>query len=283
MGFFGNLFRSTPRNASAHFAAIDMPQLAERVQQLVNERLAILEATPSYPALRSVHFTLKAHAAVQAAVAPGERAWSRALWWGAMASEALLACARPSSFEVYFNREVTVPPAVEPAPGLAGIWREGLQMAVLAGYDEVASALQRFDIQWLRAREATSCEAELLYVHALQGWLSRAPDLGERMVAAAEAIARPDADDFVLRLLGAELECLYALGTGDRGRLHAALTSGLEQHRTYWTRSERVTKPDGFFALGLSFVARLATARGVAVDVRSPYLVYSAASGSTSS
>jgi hypothetical protein len=274
MGFLGNLFRSAPRATPGHHDTLDLPQLAERVQRLVNDRIAILEATPSYAALRSVHFTLKAHAAVQAAVAPGGRAWSRALWSGAMACEGLLACARPSEFEVYFNREITVPPAPEPAPGLAGIWREGLEMAVLARYDEVASALQRFDIKWLRQRDATTCEAELLYGHVLHGWFSRAPDLGDRMVAAAEAIARPDASDFVLRLLGAELECLYAIETGDRAKLHAALASGLEQHRGYWTRAERATNPEGFFALGLSFVARLAATRGMAVDLRSPYLVY---------
>src|SRR5258706_11133860 len=108
----------------------------------MEKRIAILEESPSYPALRAAHLTIKAHAAVQAAFAPGDRAWSRALWWGAMCSEALLQCAHPAPAEVYFNREVTVPAAVEPAPGLARVWREGFQMAVLASYDEVASALQ---------------------------------------------------------------------------------------------------------------------------------------------
>jgi hypothetical protein len=175
---------------------------------------------------------------------------------------------------VYFHREITVPPAPEPAPGLTRVWREGLQMAVLAGYDEVASGLQRFDIDRLRARDAASSEAELLYVHALQGVVSRAPDLGARLLAAQERIVQPDADDVILRLLGAELESLYAFVIGDAAALHTALVSGLEQHRKYWTKAERATNPEGLFALGLSFVARMAKLAGMRVDVHSPYLVY---------
>ena len=274
MGFLGKLF-GTASSSRNHGDAL-APQLAERVQGLMNERIAILEGSPSYAALRAAHFTIKAHASVQAVTAPGERPWSRALWWGAMTSEALLACAHPSEFEVYFTSEVTIPPAPEPAPGLARIWREGLQMAVLAGYDEVVGALPRFDGAYLRARDTASSEAELLYANVLRGLFPRVPDLGERMVMAAERIAQPDSDDFVLRLLGAELECVYAVVTNDRAKLDAALTSGLEQHRKYWMRPERETNPDGFFALGLSFVAKLATQAGLPVSVRSPYLVYSA-------
>ncbi len=138
MGLFGNLFRSAPTPKGLHGNA--SAALAEEVQRIMNDRIEILETSPSYPALRAAYFTIQAQAAVQAAVAPGERAWGRALWWGAMCSEALLQCAHPSEAEVYFNREVTVPAANEPAPALARVWREGFQMAVLAGYDEVARA-----------------------------------------------------------------------------------------------------------------------------------------------
>ncbi|MDB4960652.1 MAG: hypothetical protein JWP01_651 [Myxococcales bacterium] len=89
-----------------------------------------------------------------------------------------------------------------------------------------------------------------------------------------ERIAQPDADDFVLRLLGDELECLHAVVIGDAAELDTALRSGLEEHRKYWSRGEREMDPEGLFALGLSFVARLAHQAGMRVDVRSPYLVY---------
>ncbi len=94
------------------------------------------------------------------------------------------------------------------------------------------------------------------------------------MLSAMDLIARPDADDFVLRLLGAEVECLYAVVINDPSKLHTALTNGLEEHRKYWTHDDRANKPEGLLALGLSFVARMAAQAGMRIEVRSPYLVY---------
>lgn len=113
------------RPVGIHGNPAALPTLAQGVQRVMEERIALLEASPSYSALRATYLTIKGHAAVQAAFAPGEKAWSRALWWGAMCSEALLQCAHPAPVEVYFNREVTVPAAAEPTPGLARVWREG--------------------------------------------------------------------------------------------------------------------------------------------------------------
>jgi hypothetical protein len=272
MGFFGSLFGSAPQPVGIHGAVLT--PLVDGAQRFMQERIASLEASPSPAALRAVYLTLKAQAAVQAAVAPGERAWSRALWLGAMSAEGLLACAHPSPTEVYFEREISVPAATERMPGLARLWREGFQMAVLSGYSEVSERLQSYDITRLRARDAEPNEAELLYMHALQGVFSRAPDLGARLVAAVEEIVQPSASDFILRLLGAEAQCLYAVVSGDAAELRTALVAGLEEHRKYWTKPEHATTAEGLYSLGLSFVARMAKQAGMNVDVRSPYLVF---------
>jgi hypothetical protein len=274
VGLFGSLFRSSPPAKGIHGTPGALPALAQSVQRIMEQRIAILEESPSYPALRAAHLTIKGQAAVQAAVAPREKAWSQALWWGAMCSEALLQCAHPAETEIYFNREITVPRAEKPAPGLARVWREGFQMAVLATYDELARAIQRFNLDRLRTLDSDSDEAELLYAHALQGLYSNAPDLGDRLLAAVNQITRGDADDYVLRLLGAEAECLYAVVIDEPAQLRTALAKGLEEHHKYWTADKRDTNVEGLFSLGLSYVARLATRGGMRVDVKSPYLVY---------
>jgi hypothetical protein len=273
VGFFSR-FSSAPQPVGLHGNTGELPKLAEGVRGVLDKRIAILESAPSYEALRAVHFVLKSQIAVQAAFAPAEKSWSQALWWGAMASEALLACAKPSTFEVYFRAEVSVPPASEPAPALARIWREGYQMALLSRYDEVAAGLQRFNLSWLRERDREGTEAELLYAHALQGLVAKADDLDKRLSAAVTQIVQPNAEDSILRLLGAEAECLYALLIRDASEFNRSLTSGLAEHRKYWTRSDRATNPEGLFALGLSYVARLARDAGMSIGARSPYLVY---------
>jgi hypothetical protein len=101
---------------------------------------------------------------------------------------------------------------------------------------------------------------------------------GELMVRALEATdpdrLPEDVRDAALYLRVPALEVLYRIALGDAAAVAAALESGLDKHRKYWTLdAENQRAVLGYVSWPLSSLAEIARGRGLSVEASDDYLL----------
>ena len=222
----------------------------------------------------------KGHALFLAAAAPSSPALLRSLRLAADACAASFRLAgRPEERAVVVrleDEEVVLDGFNAPGPH-ASDWMDGFLSACAARdthampwlcavrNDEMIHAGVEFDpgvfdyIDGLRLLRGDPAAAKAAFARALT-----TNALGEIHIADRQYVA-----DLFLPMI----ELGLRLVEGEPRAFNDTLEHALLRHRAYWSHhEERREDPTGFFALGPTAMACLATDRGIALDVESPYM-----------
>ena len=125
-------------------------------------------------------------------------------------------------------------------------------------------------------RARTSPEYSHLFQEALRSFWRRADDAPERLLAALKAtepeLLPEGAEEYVLAIVVPQMELLYRVMLQDAKGFNEALGKGLEAFKKYWSKKDRVDKPEGYLALGIAAVASFAHEAEMPIEVESDYV-----------
>ncbi|MER6070922.1 immunity 49 family protein [Streptomyces sp. NPDC001852] len=202
-------------------------------------------------------------------------------WVTAMQSgSAMFAAATTTepSVSCLIHHEVRSIPATGPRPWVdAGNWLTVFMLSVICRDKDKLDALCQIPLSLLRESGAEYDAYVYPWVETLRAyWLSR-PDLGDRLLEAAQGLA-PEAapiagPEATTRILWPVVDLLHRFITSDHERFNQSLANALTLHKQYWTRDEgRTRDARGLVAVGPLAMACLAHDGGFPIEVESDYL-----------
>lgn len=159
----------------------------------------------------------------------------------------------------------------------AGHWLTAFWLACVCREKRRMTELCNIPISVLRQAAGTFDPYIYAWVEALQAYWLRRPELGDKLVAAAEG-TDPDTIRYadpssVLLTMYPPMDLLTHLVQGDQDKFNTALAQALELHKDYWTREDdRALSTESLIALAPLALTCLARDAGFTIDVESPYL-----------
>jgi hypothetical protein len=204
----------------------------------------------------------------------------KALQIAAQANAAIFTMARAGGKTVEFplenSRLVVSSPAVDEAAVHPSKWMQGFFLASLCRNGELLESLCETPTEMLRRSTTVSPEYMYLFVDALRDYQRNVTGRAEKILAALRATdpSRPDieAEEWVLYIDVRLLEMFFCINGKDMD-FGGALQKALEQHKEYWTKTEKRAKDwRGFLPLGILGLTAIAYDQRLPFDVESEYL-----------
>lgn len=193
-----------------------------------------------------------------------------AMFTAATTSEPSVAC--------LIHHEVRSIPASGPQPWVdAGNWITVFMLSVICRDKERLDSLCQVPLSLLRESGGEYDAYVYPWVETLQAyWLSR-PELGDKLVEAAQGLA-PEAapiagPEATTKIIWPVVDLFHRFVTADHERFNQSLANALTLHKQYWTADEgRMNDARGLVAVGPLAMACLAYDAGFPIEVESDYL-----------
>lgn len=210
------------------------------------------------------------------ALNPSDRRIARGLSVVARAGALLFAASATSSRELLFvdDRRLELGPFDNVNSISPRAWMQGFYAGMVLRDVYALDLLADVDLDLIRQAPSSTDEFGYLHIAALQAYQRREDDAPERTLAALRA-TEPEGvsdglKDWALRIAVPEIELLFRLIDRDSVNIGQAATQALEQHRTYYTRSDAPVL--GQLALGPAALAARARDLGLDVAPASDYI-----------
>ncbi|WP_405618733.1 immunity 49 family protein [Streptomyces sp. NBC_00076] len=203
------------------------------------------------------------------------------VWVTAMQSGSAMFAAATSpeaSTACLIHHEVRSVPATGPQPWVdPGNWLTVFMLSVICRDKERLDALCQVPLSLLRESGAEYDAYVYPWVEALQAYWRGRPELGEKLVEAAQGLA-PEAapiagPEAITKILWPVVDLFHRFGAADHEQFNQSLANALTLHKQHWTADEdRANDVRGLVAVGPLAMTCLAYDAGFPVEVESDYL-----------
>jgi hypothetical protein len=155
-----------------------------------------------------------------------------------------------------------------------GSWISAFYLALVCRERNRITALCQVPLSLLRENGSQFQEYHYAWIDTLQTYWLGGPDLGPKLVAAADGTEPQVVSDpeTVGKLLYPPMEMFHRIIRKDNAGFSRALTNALQWHKEYWSEESRAFQASGLVALAPLAMACLAHDAGIPIEVESEYL-----------